>query len=231
MKTMMRKLKLPSGREDLQSGIIDFITAPLPSLVAPLVCRFSLAGSAWSLSSSVRQKNVCATQKTSPSPPRLPPSLPPLSPSYVKLLDDPQALFSSIHHLIRNIQPRKRQTPLVLPPTSPPENLKGLSLMPLTPSSSDHPSITAPKAPPPPVLSSALCFAAASIVNANENKGRESESWEGWQAGRGGGGRVRRGECALSVIRPGRGPPTLGCGNSIAASWFLQRWSSSWAWK
>lgn len=48
---------------------------------------------------------------------------------------------------------------------------------------------------------------------------RESESWEGWQAERGAEGRrARRGECALSVIQPGRGPPTLGCGNSIAAS-------------
>lgn len=69
MKTMMRKLKPPSSREDLQSGILDFITAALPSLAAPLVCRFSLASSAWTLSGSVRQKNVCTTQKRPPAPP------------------------------------------------------------------------------------------------------------------------------------------------------------------
>lgn len=92
-------------------------------------------------------------------------------------------------------------------------------------SSSDHPSTTAPKALR---FFPLLCVAVASIVNTIENKGRESESWEGWQAERGDEGRrARRGECALSVIRPGRGPPTLGCGNSIAASWFLQRSSSS----
>lgn len=67
MKTMMRKLKPPGSREGLQQRRIrEFITAALPPLVAPLVCRLSLAGSAWSLSGSVRQKNV--------PPPPLPPS-------------------------------------------------------------------------------------------------------------------------------------------------------------
>lgn len=127
MKTMTQMRKPPS--EDLQSGIIHFITAALPSLVVPRVCRFSLAGSAWSLSGPVRQKNVCTTQiqPSAPNPPppaRLPPSLPPLSPSYVNLLDDPQALWFSIHQLIRRL--RKRQTQSA-PPL--PEHLKGPSLI------------------------------------------------------------------------------------------------------
>lgn len=38
MKTMMWKLNPPGSGEDLQSGIIDFITAALTSLAVPLVC-------------------------------------------------------------------------------------------------------------------------------------------------------------------------------------------------
>lgn len=177
MKTMMRKLKPPSSREDLQSRILDFITAALPSLAAPLVCRFSLAGSAWTLSGSVRQKNVCTTQKRPPAPRRLPPNLHPFAPSYVNLLDDPQALWFSIHHLIRNIPLRKRQTLSVAPLWN--SWRASHSSSPL--SSSDHPSITAPKAPrffPLPFVSP---WPPLSIQMKIKGE-RESESWEGWQA-------------------------------------------------
>lgn len=86
---------------------------------------------------------MCAPPKNVPQPPRLPPNLHPFAPSYVNLLDDPQALWFSIHHLIKNIPLRKRQTLSVAPLWN--SWRASHSSSPL--SSSDHPSITAPKAP------------------------------------------------------------------------------------
>lgn len=142
-----------------------FITAALPSLVVPLVCRFFFSGLSV-VTFRLSQAEKCVHHpKTSPPADSLLtcvicPRLASSSTSTLRLSDFQYITLSEISHSGKGR----------LCQWSPSGTLEG----PLT----HLPPVAAQTTPPsllqtPPVLPSSLCLATASIVNMNENKGRE----------------------------------------------------------